>query len=45
MRSSTFLGYRAIRHIENYARELVEQGASLERIYGSLQSRMNSQRS
>jgi hypothetical protein len=29
----------------DYARELVEQGASLEQIYGSLQSRMNLKRS
>jgi hypothetical protein len=26
----------------DYARELVEQGASLEQIYGTLRSRMNS---
>ena len=29
----------------DYARELVEHGASLEQIYGSLQSRMNSKQS
>jgi hypothetical protein len=29
----------------DYARELVEQGAPLEQIYGSLQSRMNSKQS
>ena len=29
----------------DYARELVEQGASLEQIYGTLQMRMNSKRS
>ena len=29
----------------DYARELVERGASLEQIYGTLQSRMNSTRS
>ena len=29
----------------DYARELVEQGASLEQVYGSLQLRMNSKQS
>jgi hypothetical protein len=29
----------------DYARKLVEQGASLEQIYGTLQMRMNSKRS